>query len=159
MRNLTVTNVPVYRQRLRPGGDRGTSLVEVALVLPVLLLLLVGAAEFGFLCYQAIEVSNAASAGVQYGARDLNTANDAPGMRLAALNDGADVSSLVATPSHFCKCSDGTASTCAPTDCSGIRIVEYVQVNTSATVSPSVALPGLPRAFTLTGRAIMRVQK
>jgi hypothetical protein len=45
-------------------GNAGQSLIEVALSVPIFVLLLVGAAEFGTVLYAAIEVSDAARAGV-----------------------------------------------------------------------------------------------
>ena len=48
------------RQRVRPKQANGQSLVEVALVLPILSLLLIGAVEFGFLLYAQVQVANAA---------------------------------------------------------------------------------------------------
>jgi Flp pilus assembly protein TadG len=138
-------------------NETGQSLAELALLLPIFLVLLLGAAEFGRLTYIGIEVSNAARAGVQYGAQSRATASDASGMQTAATNDGPDVSGLSATATHFCSCSNGTASTCAATDCSGSRIIEFVQVNTSAAVAPMFTYPGLPGTLTLTGKAVMRV--
>jgi Flp pilus assembly protein TadG len=136
---------------------RGSALVELALVAPIFVLLLTGAAEFGRLAYAAIEVTNAARAGVAYAAQSHITASNTAGIRQAARNDGSDVTSLSATSRFFCACSNGNSSTCLPTDCSGARIIEYVQVNTSATVDPLFYYPGLPKTFTLRGRAIMRV--
>lgn len=139
--------------------DIGSAFVELALMLPIFFVLLVGVAEFGRLAYAGIEISNAARAGVAYGAQSHITASDSTGMQTAATNDGPNVSGLNATATHFCSCSNGTASTCAPTDCSGARIIEYVQVNTSATVDPLFYCPGLPRTYTLSGQAIMRVEQ
>ena len=51
----------------------GQALVEAALVLPLLLLLILGALETGSIAYNAIEVENAAEAGALYGS--LNRAN------------------------------------------------------------------------------------
>ncbi len=140
-------------------SDIGSTFVELALTLPIFVLLLVGAAEFARLAYAGIEISNAARAGVAYGAQSHTTASDTPGMRTAARNDASDVTGLRARPTHFCLCSDNSASSCAPTDCSGSRIIEYVQVDTSATVDPLFYYPGLPRSFTLRGHAVMRVQQ
>ena len=166
MRNLAKINT--YDRRLRwipmlhreaVGDDHGQALVELALLLPVLVLLLVGAAEFGRLAYAAIEVTNAAHAGVQYGAQNHATASDNAGMQAAAIDDGPNVTSLSATASHFCACSNGGASTCLPADCSGSRILEYVQVKTAATVDPVFFYPGLGTTVTIRGQAIMRVEQ
>jgi Flp pilus assembly protein TadG len=150
------------RQRLiklirRAPEDSGQAIVELALTLPLLFLLLFGAFELGRLAYAAIEVSNAAHAGVQYGSQSRSTANDDANMKQAALNDGSNITSMSATSQHFCTCSNGSASTCSPTDCSSSRIIEYVQVNTSAVVHPLFSVPGLPKTFTFRGQAIMRL--
>jgi Flp pilus assembly protein TadG len=144
-------------------GEQGQALVEMALVIPLLLLMLVGVIEFGRIAYFSIEVSNAAHAGVQYGAQSRASAADNAGMVQAALNDGQNVSGLIATASHSCVCSNGSATppsapNCALSDCSsGQRLTVYVQVNTSATVSPLIQYPGVPASFSLSGQAIMRV--
>jgi Flp pilus assembly protein TadG len=143
-------------------GDSGQSFVELALVLPIFVLLLLGAAEFGRLAYMAIEVSNAARAGVAYGAQNHITASDTMGMQLAATNDGSNVATLNASASHFCQCSGTGTSTCASGDCTAgtdNRILEFVQVNTTAAVDPLIHVPGLPTTYTLTGKAVMRVEQ
>ena len=50
--------------------------MELALVVPVFIALLLGAAEFARLAYAGIEVSNAARAGVAYGSQSSTTAAD-----------------------------------------------------------------------------------
>jgi hypothetical protein len=77
-------------------------------------------------------------------------------MQTAASRDAPDVSNLTATATQFCQCADGTSSTCATTDCSG-RPILYVQVVTSASVDPLIYVPGLPKSYTLSGKAVMRV--
>jgi Flp pilus assembly protein TadG len=125
----------------------------------VCITLLLGAAELGRLAYASIEVSNAAHAGVQYGAQSHTDAADNAGMRTAATLDAPDVPGISATASHFCKCSNGTTSNCLVTDCSTSRIIEYVQVTTTATVDPKIYVPGLPRSYTVNGNAIMQVMQ
>ena len=149
--------------------DAGQSLVELALVLPVFVLLILGAVEFGQLAYAAIEVSNAARAGVQYGAQSPATAADLAGMVTAAQNDGSNVFQtygLTVTPSNFCSCSNAPAvsvgtgacpSAAATCSANGARVLNYVEVITSATVTPLIHYPGFG-GFTLNGQAIMRVE-
>jgi Flp pilus assembly protein TadG len=178
MMKTTIITIPATSSRrwttrlrhlLRCGlrDEQGQSFVELALTLPVLTVILLGAAEFGRLAYAAIEVSNAARSGVAYGAQTLSTAADTTGMQTAATNDGSDISSwasvgLSATAFQTCKCSDGSATTCATalTTCvSPAHVLLYVQVNTQATVDPLFYVYGLPRSYALKGQAIMRVSQ
>lgn len=148
------------RSRLR--HDMGQAMVELALLMPIFVLLIVGAAEFGRLAYAAIEVTNAARAGGAYGAQNHITASDNTNIQLAATSDGSNVTGLTATSSHFCYCSTGGSVSCtnALASCtSPARIIEYVQVNTTANVSPIFNYPGISKTFTVTGQAIMRVEQ
>lgn len=138
-------------------GDAAQNLVEFAVVVPVVLLLLVGAVEIGRLAYLGMLVKNAAHAGVQYGAQNLATAADNTGMQNAAVNDGQNISGLTATASHYCSCADGSSSTCAAGDCSASHRLVYVQVNTTGQFAPLLHWPGLPSSYTINGQAVMRV--
>ena len=48
-------------------SEKGQSLVEVALVVPVLIILFLGIAEVGFLLFAHVQVTNAAREGARYG--------------------------------------------------------------------------------------------
>jgi Flp pilus assembly protein TadG len=150
-----------------PGrGERGNALVELALTAPMLCVLLVGSSEFATLEYDKIEVANAARAGVAYGSQNTSTAADLAGMESAATNDGSNVTGIQATAVEFWSCSNApstqyTSASAAAASCSvssGYHVLNYVQVNTTATVTPSIAVPGLPTTYTLNGAAVMRVQ-
>jgi Flp pilus assembly protein TadG len=136
--------------------ESGQSLVEVALGVSLCGILMLGAVEFGRLAYAGIEVSDAARVGVEYGSQSHALPQDIANMQTAASRDAPDVSNLTATATQFCQCADGTSSTCATTDCSG-RPILYVQVVTSASVDPLIYVPGLPKSYTLSGKAVMRV--
>jgi Flp pilus assembly protein TadG len=150
----------IFNRRARLSGairqDTGHSLVETALVLPLLITIVVGAAEMARVAYAAIQVSNAARAGVQYGAQNGYTASDTAGIANAATNDAANLTTLTATSSFTCVCSDGTASTCSNGDCATSHIEQILTVNTQATINPVVHLPGLPKTYTLKGRAVQK---
>ena len=151
-------HLPAFRR------DTGASLVELALLLPVLSLMLLGTIDLGRFAYVSVEVSGAARAGVQYGQQSSTTATDISGMQTAATNDapdlvGASNGNLTATASYWCQCSDGTGvspSCAAPPTCTTTHLVNYVKVVTSATYSPWFAYPGVPSTTTLSGQAIMR---
>ncbi len=144
-------------------GDRaGSAIVELALVVPIFAALLLGAAELAMVEYAAIETTNAARAGVAYGsatAASTLSAAQITAMQTAATNDGANVSGLTATGTQFWSCSNtpSTQNTSSPTCTSGNSVLHYVQVTTSATVTPVVHFSGLPVSYTITGTAIMRV--
>lgn len=149
-----------YDSRAILRTEAGQSLIEFAILTPIVLLLLVGAIEIGRLAYLSILVNNAAHAGVQYGAQNLATAADVLGMETAALNDGQNIAGLTVDsppPSHFCTCADGSASSCQPTDCAGSHRIVYVQVNTTGQFHSLIGFPGLPSSYTVNGQAVMRV--
>jgi Flp pilus assembly protein TadG len=149
----------IFRLTERLRSDSGNALIELAIGMTVLTALILGAAEFGRIAYAAIEVNDAAHAGAAYGSANRTYAADNANVTNAAKKDAPDVSGMTATAVYWCQCSDGSASTCGATDCTGTRIIEYVTVNTSGTVDPLVYVPGLPKSYTVTGHAVMRVEQ
>jgi Flp pilus assembly protein TadG len=147
--------------RFLKGGESGQALVEMALSLPLFVLLLLGAVEFGRLAYAAIEVSNAARAAVAFADQNHAYAFDTTGMQNAAqVEYTINPSALsVATPTYTCTCSDSGASVdCfAAGVCTGAQRLETITVQTSATFDPIIHLPGLPTSFTLYGQAVQAV--
>jgi len=136
--------------------ESGQALVESAVAVVLLTTVLIGGAELARVAYAAIEVANAARAGVQYGTQNGFTASDTTGIQTAAANDAANLSGFSATASYTCVCSDGTASTCQATDCANSHIEQTLTVNTQATINPMIHLPGLPRTYTLKGKAVQK---
>ena len=143
-----------YRSRLKQSD--GQASVELALSLPLLTALLLIVVEAGRICLVAIALASAARAGVQYGAQSLTTVSDNTGMQNAAKADAPNLAGMTATASHYCQCSDGSASTCLSTDCAASHRLTYVKVNTSATYTPWFNWPGVPLTTTLSRTAIMR---
>ena len=144
-----------WARRLR-DSESGQALVEVSVAGTLLVVIVLGVIEFGQLAYDSIEVSNAAKAGVQYGTQNGATASDTTGIQNAAAAAATDVTGLTATSSYSCTCSDGSSSTCQNTDCPNAHLEEVLTVNTQATVTPMVRIPGLPSSFTVTGKAIQQ---
>lgn len=146
-----------YRTR---RWSRGQSAVELAFALPVLTLMLLGAADFGRVFFFGIAVNNAARAGAQYGSQTVITAADLTGMQAAATTDGSNVPSLTATAS-LCTCQSprGSVPACADSYCDPNSNATFVEVDTSAPFSTLVNYPGIPHSMTLTGKAVMQVQQ
>jgi Flp pilus assembly protein TadG len=144
-------------------SEVGSSLVELALSAPILILLLLGAAAMATAIYDSIAVEDAAMAGVQYGAQNTIAVADTTGIKNAAAAAAPSLT-LTTTPSTSCICSDGNSSACQPTDCpNGASIETILTVNTQVTITPSVyfpglnGIPGLPKTYTLYGQAIQKV--
>lgn len=136
---------------------RGQSAVELALVTPILVVLLLVAADFGRVFYTSIAVDNAARAGAQYGSHSIVTAADSAGITAAAKTDGW--SSLNVSASQ-CTCITSTnVAACATSYCTNNPSATYVTVTVTAPFTTLVNYPGLPSSITLTGRAIMEVQQ
>jgi Flp pilus assembly protein TadG len=135
--------------------ERAQALLEVALTLPILLLLLLGAAEMARVSYAAIEVANAARAAVQYGAQNSTTAADTTGMQTAASNDASNIASVTTTVSTSYICSNGSSASGTPPACSGSAVETILTVNTQATINPMIHLY-LPTTFTVHGRAVQK---
>jgi Flp pilus assembly protein TadG len=133
----------------------GSSIIETALLMPLLLLILVAAIDFGRAYFMAIEVSSAAEAGALYGT--VNPA-DTAGMVAAAQLDATDVASLTAVATYGCQCSDGSSVvvSCGTAPICTYNVVNYVEISTSATYSSLINYPGIPSSLALSGKARMR---
>ena len=168
-------------RRLRAGvaarlralrSDSGSALVELALVVAVLgVPLLLGTAQMGSVIYDSIEVSDAANVGAMYGMRSATYAVDTTDITTAAQADAPDFGTkLGVTPTTYYVCAlavtgtqytGSSAKQNATAGCTGTgnHALQFVQVNTSATVTPIIHCPGLPSSFTLTGQSAMEVEQ
>jgi Flp pilus assembly protein TadG len=138
--------------------EEGSAILELALVLPLLLLLLAGAVDLGRAYFAAIEVQSAAQAGALYGSQ---YPTDTAGMVNAAMQNAQDITSILQTPSatYGCECYDGTPIACGDTSdsCPNTgNLVYYVTVTTAANYKPLLPWPGIPSSIVLTGKATMR---
>lgn len=155
---------PLFRCGASLAEDRGTSVLEMALLTPLLLLLLLGIIEIGRYAELSILVQNAARAGAQYAAENVvNAANgNSANVTLAAENDAQGIqSSMTVTSQSLCGCAGTvpTAGQCLmPPDCSSSgHLLVYVQVQTSGTFHSLFNYPGIPSPITVNGMAQMRV--
>lgn len=144
------------------GSEAGQAIVEAAITMPFLILLMVGAAEFGRMAFAAIQVSNAAAAAAKYGAQTHATAGDTAGMLTAAQNEytyNPTALTLTPAPTAACSCSDSGASVSChdSTVCSGAQIEVSITVRTQASFNPIIHVPGLTPTITLHGWAIQKV--
>jgi len=137
----------------------GQSMVELALVIPVLIILTLAAADMGRVFYFWIAVTSAARAGAQYGSQRVITAADSNGMIAAATTDAANVSGLSATSSQCTCASSSTVNACPSSYCTNSPNATYVEVDTQAPFHTLMPYPGIPSSITVSGKAIMQVQQ
>jgi Flp pilus assembly protein TadG len=140
------------------GDRRGSSFVELAILVPVILLMCCGTMDFARIVYAGIEVSGAAKAGVQFGALTPGNSGNTTGMVQAATNDAADLSGLTATARNFCSCDGGANEVdCSSSGC-GTTPSGYVSVTANYTFNTLFPWPGIPNSINLARTAKMRVQ-
>lgn len=137
--------------------SRGQSIVELALVLPVLMFLVLVGADFGRFCYVQIAVNGAARAGAQFASQTVVNAADTSGIIRAAQLDASNVPSLNATASQ-CTCLPGSSVPACPASyCASDAQATFVEVDTQAPFQTLVQYPGIPSSLTLAGKAMMEV--
>ncbi len=153
------TLFPFRRAICQSADERGSSVLETALVLPVLVFMLCVAVDLGRACTVAIAAESAAHAGALYG---IAHPSDVTGMVTAAKLDATDWSVVTPTATFGCQCSDGShavdSCTTLPSSCTD-NIVNYVQVNTAAIFSPLLPYPGLSSSFTIRSIARLRASQ
>lgn len=92
---------------LRARSDRGAAAVEFALVAPILILLVVGIAEFG----RAYNVQNSLSAAAREGVRVMALKNDPAKAQSAAINAAPSVDLSSGDVAVSSSCSPGADAT------------------------------------------------
>jgi Flp pilus assembly protein TadG len=159
--------------RSRPGhgiarSERGQSLVELALLTPILLLLVIGIVEMGRYAYLSIVLGNAAESGALYGAQNLADAANTAGIQAAAqndYNDGRSLSGLTVTSANTCGCdSSGTTTNASCTaagagTCAAGHWVVMVQVTATGKFNSLFKYPGIPQSLTVVRTVTMRVKQ
>ena len=160
---------PIARRRGIFHAQSGQSLIEVALLVPLLTALFFGAVEVGRFAYISILVGNAARAGAAYGSQSLldamtpSGATVNPGIQTAADNDfqnnGQNASTITVSSSTSCGCDNaGTiipSLSCTTTGsstagiCTSGQWVVLVSVTVSGTFQPIFHYPWIPSSMVL----------
>jgi Flp pilus assembly protein TadG len=140
-------------------SEEGVSVVEFAVVLPVMIFMLLGLIELGRYGYYAILAANAARAGVQYGAYSTGNMVDTAGITNAAKVDGENLSSWTVTTKQLCSVNGASPAACATSNGSSppTNTIYYVEVQVSGTYNPLISYPGIPKNVPISGSATMRV--
>lgn len=144
--------------------ESGSALIELALILPLLLLLFMGIVDLGRAFYYSNAVARAAEVGALYGARnptDTSGMVDASDHAMSAAFGGAkDSTSMDSSASYGCECNGGTSQspgcTVTPSCGSDTNQVYYVTVTANAAFQPILPWPGVPSSFNLSSTVTMR---
>ena len=132
--------------------------MELALIAPLLILLAMGAIDFGGAINAKMRLASAARAGVQYGAQSTSRAEDITGIRQAARNDHGD-QSLDVTAERSCQCgSDPLPVACDDTCAAGDTPRMYVEVTVEQTYNTLFPWPFIDGPLNLSTQAIMRAR-
>lgn len=151
-------------------SETGQSLLEMALLTPMLLALVLGTIEMGRFAYISILVGNAAHAGAVFGAQGLVHSVDTNGIQAAADNDfqdsGQSLSSLTVTSATTCGCDNAGTITSAVCDtatnpnagkCTSGHWVVMVSVTAAGSFPSMFGFPFIPKTLKLSSTATMRV--
>lgn len=145
--------------------DKGGAMIEFALVFPLLLLMCLGATDFGRLFFHAVTLANAASVGSFHGAQNNVTAAQSGLMVMRAEEDANNLDGVSGTAALFCECPGNPA---AQIDCSRATDATacpgygppraYVRTDLQQTFNTVVNYPGIPASTVVRRTAFMRVQ-
>lgn len=140
---MTDAHVPTARQRRK---TRGQSIVEFALVVPLLLVFLLVAADFGRALTAYMTVSSSASEGASFGSRSPENAANVNAIRQAALNEvGADQQIWGVAPAVF------------PTTGTDAQNYQFVEVRVTYTFTPLFSVWPIPNSVPMERTVRMRV--
>jgi Flp pilus assembly protein TadG len=150
-----MTGSILRRLKLIGRSETGGAMVELAVVLPVLVLMAIGVMDYGRVFFRSIMVANAARAGADWGAYAKNYTNQA-GMQAFTKLDAQEISNLKVSSQSFCLCGDATAS--CSSSCGSLPLRVLVEVTATDTVALLMNYPGLPNKIVVSQTARYRAQ-
>ena len=156
---MTLALVALFRGLRR--SERGGAMVELAVILPLLILIAIGVMDYGRVYFTSVAVANAARAGAEWGAfgKAGSFQLDAEMQNFAKL-DGAEAAPITVTSALACRCPGSEATVSCNFECgSGYGAPKkFVQVTASKTVTLLLRYPGLPATVAISKTATFRAQ-
>src|SRR5687767_9578496 len=123
-------------------------MIEFVVALPLVLLLIVGVADYARIHSRAAVVATSARAGAQFGAQNLTTSGDTANINQAARNEGLEVGNVSVFSSRVCRCDNGATVNCITVSCVSYGAPRvYVVVTASMSLATLIDYPGLPRSI------------
>ncbi|GAB3035469.1 hypothetical protein GCM10011376_18760 [Nocardioides flavus (ex Wang et al. 2016)] len=148
-----------WRTRTNGRTERGASAVEFALVMPILILVLIGIVNFGFVLAQQISLNNAARQAARYAVVDGRTCLDIKNEgKNAAETIGMSVSAGTVPTPVITNCTSDTAKPCAgtaPNTNITVTMTRSGTADTWAITAPPFNLITVP---TVRGTGVMRCE-
>ena len=137
----------------------GNISVEFALVIPFLMLLVLGAYDFGRGFTEKLRLNSAARAGAQYALSNYNMVEDENGVRQSARDDAEDVDEVLQVdPNYICRCLDDVVLDCGEPCTGGEVPMRYIEVDVSGPFEFMFDYPMTTGSMTLQGHAELRLR-
>lgn len=139
---------------------RGNVAVEFGFLVPVLMLLTLGAVELGRLGTEWTRVKHAAQAGTQFGVQDQANAANAQGMVNAARFDADDTANeLTISARRYCRCPGAAAEVQCSEKCADDNFSPmYVEVSVSQDLDALIPYFNLPVSYPIAAQNTGRVR-
>jgi len=161
----------------RGEQDAGAAAVELAFMMPVVVLLALGAADYGTLMGSAASLESATRSVAEYarnspacvagGLADSNCISGINTLVSTLKSNNTAIASATFTPSttqanaaNYCTCTDGSSAACSATSCAltDTRVLQYIQITATQTYTPLVSYAGFFSSFAATGQTTIRIQ-
>ena len=134
----------------------GNFLVEYALFLPVFMILLAIAFDFGMAVYDSMSLKEAARAGAQYA---MKAPSDSAGLTAVVSNaTGVNPANLTITSNLSCQCANGTSVGCGTSCADGSATETYVSVSVQEPYTTLLPYPASLAPLSLQGMASLRIR-
>jgi Flp pilus assembly protein TadG len=137
------------------GCRSGAGTIEVALTLPVIVLVLTGLFDFGSSVMNAMALQSAARAGAQYALARPDDANGIAAVVAAAAR--LDAASLTITTNSYCECPGRQTVACGGVCAANVQPGRFVSVEVAQPFVGILPYPSFMRPTRLRGSSVMRV--
>jgi Flp pilus assembly protein TadG len=141
----------------RRERQRGSVIIELTLLTPLLFALVLGVGDFCRVFYTSVAVSNAARAGAQF-ALAKKAYGDPTAIETAARNDSGANIPVTVNSSYYCRCPDGSGFVVSCSPLPACQYQAWVSVTTTYTFNTMVNWPGIPNSTALSSTAQMRIE-
>ena len=134
-------------------------MTEFALLAPLLMLMVAGAADFGRVFYHAITIINSSEVGSFWASQSNVSAVLYTQINQVAEHDAGDLEGVSSTSSIYCDCPDGVEVDCLTGSCTDYGLPRlYSRTLVQQTFEPMIPWPGIPNPVVVAKETFVRVQ-